>query len=265
MTYHEVVLERRPGGVVVSAAGRSWPAPDPDVVDLGTYLSRFGPVETLVLRGVLDRLARPDLAVRSAIETVPVAGRLVIEHADDDVDGRRSTPVRLDEIAAQLGLRLERIGDTVVLTRARTGPVPRPTVYGPADAPAWPPRPDRRTPEPSGDAPVLGSRAVSDPTERLDALAQRDEVIGVSAEIATLRARIDDLVDRVQDAEATAARAAEEAQRCERYVETISADLGAAPPGSPAPSPEEIREMQATLERRSVQYVLRLTKWVRGS
>lgn len=266
MSGPSIVVDARSDGVVVSVGERSWVAPDLDVVDLGVYLARFGPADSVVLRGVLDGLRRPDLAVRSVIETIPVGGRLIVEPPASPTGPIRVDVDILERLAAELEIDSEVIDGGVVLSRDRSGPVPVPRLFGDDDRLVWPPRPDGRaeTHTKPGDV-VVASPAVPDLTEGLDELVDRDEVLGVEAELATLRARLDELADRVDGAESTADDAIETVRRNERYLDAVTAGFGATSPSPTALSADEISEMQATLDRRSVRYVLQLTKWLRGS
>lgn len=136
------------------------------------------------------------------------------------------------------------------------------------------------------DEPVAHEDAAAEPG--LDALRLTDEVIGLSAEIAELRVRLDVAMERAtaaaevaQAADVVAASAAERTAAFEEYLGEVSAGWGVGSPGSVdqdgAPRERElaalsrdqlvarVRELEAVLERRSVQVALGMTKKLRGS
>lgn len=57
-------------------AGRARLALPSAVTDWGAAISRFGPFDELDVDGVLEHLARPDLALHALVETVPLGGRV---------------------------------------------------------------------------------------------------------------------------------------------------------------------------------------------
>lgn len=129
------------------------------------------------------------------------------------------------------------------------------------------------------------SGTVESSAEReLDVLRLTDEVIGLSAEVAELRARLDVATERAiaaaevaQSAEAAAVSAAERTAAFEQYLGEVTTGLGArTPAGGTAEEPalaalsrdelvHRVQELEAVLERRSVQVALGMTKKLRGS
>ena len=135
---------------------------------------------------------------------------------------------------------------------------------------------------PMVDEPAATEHADTD--AQLDVLRLTDEVIGLSAELAELRAQVDRVAERAtaaaevaQQAEVAAQAAAELTQDFGEYLGEVTDGLGARRPvvaesGSAdlsALSREElvarVERLEAVLGRRSVQVALGMTKKLRGS
>ena len=117
----------------------------------------------------------------------------------------------------------------------------------------------------------------------LDVLNLTDEVIGLSAEIGELRSRIDLALERAtaaaevaQAAEVAASAAAQDTAALSEYLGELTSGLGARPPAASESRGElvglsrdeliaRVEELEATLQRRSVQAALVVTKKLRGS
>lgn len=135
----------------------------------------------------------------------------------------------------------------------------------------------RMVDDPSGTDEIRAER-------ELDVLRLTDEVIGLSAEVAELRARLDVATERAtaaaevaQSAESAAVSAAERTAAFEQYLGEVTTGLGArTPSGGSSEEPAlaalsrdeligRVQELEAVLERRSVQVALGMTKKLRGS
>ena len=124
----------------------------------------------------------------------------------------------------------------------------------------------------------------ADTDAHLDVLRLTDEVIGLSAELAELRAQVERVSERAtgaaevaQQAEVVAQAAVEQTQDFGEYLGEVTDGLGTRPPATvesgstdlSALSREEliarVEHLEAVLGRRSVQVALGMTKKLRGS